>query len=71
MLNDNNDSIVLNIFTHCAISKTMGNQGAWVAESVKPPTLAQVIILWFMSSSPASGSVLTAQSLEPDRKSVV
>ena len=39
--------------------------GAWVALSVKRPTLAQVMISRFMSSSPISGSVLTAQSLEP------
>ena len=31
----------------------------------KCPTSAQVMISRFMSSSPASGSVLTAQSLEP------
>ena len=37
--------------------------GAWVAQSVKPPTSAQVMISWFMSSSPALGFVLTAQSL--------
>ena len=36
-----------------------------MAQSVKCPTLAQVIISWFVSSSPVSGSVLTAQSLEP------
>ena len=28
-------------------------------------TSAQVMISWFMSSSPSSGSVLTAESLEP------
>ena len=39
--------------------------GAWVAQSVKRPTSAQVMISLLMSSSPASGSVLTAQSLEP------
>ena len=33
---------------------------AWVAQSVKFLTSAQVMILRFMSSSPASGSVLTA-----------
>ena len=27
-------------------------QGAWVAQSVERPTSAQVMILWFMSSSP-------------------
>ena len=35
-----------------------------MAQSVKRPTSAQVIISWFMGSSPTSGSVLTAQSLE-------
>ena len=41
------------------------NRGAWVAQSVECPTWAQVMISPFMSSSLASGSVLTAQSLEP------
>ena len=44
--------------------------GAWVAQSVKRPTSAQVMISRFVSSSPASGSVLTAQSLEPVSDSV-
>ena len=44
--------------------------GAWVSQSVKHPTLAQVTISWFVGSSPASGSVLTAQSLEPAWDSV-
>ena len=44
--------------------------GTWVAQSVRCPTLAQVMISWFMSSSPASGSVLTAWSLEPASDSV-
>ena len=35
-----------------------------MAQSVERPTLAQVMISRFVSSSPASGSVLTAQSLE-------
>ena len=39
--------------------------GAWVAQLVKHLTSAQVMISLFMSSSPALGSVLTAQSLEP------
>ena len=39
--------------------------GAWVAQSVKRPTSAQVMISRLVSSSPASGSVLTAGSLEP------
>ena len=45
--------------------KKMWFRGAWVAQSVECPTSAQVMISWFMSSRPASGSVLTAQSLEP------
>ena len=36
-----------------------------MAQSVKHPTMAQVMISWVLSSSPASGSVLTAQGLEP------
>ena len=39
--------------------------GTWVAQSIKHPTLAQVMISRFMGSRPALGSVLTAQSLEP------
>ena len=41
-----------------------------MAQFVKRPTSAQVMILWFVSSSPASGSVLMAQSLEPASDSV-
>ena len=36
-----------------------------MAQSVKHPTADQVTISQFMTSSPASGSVLTAQSLGP------
>ena len=43
---------------------------AWVAQLVKHPTLAQVMISQFVSSSPALGSVLTAQSLKPASDSV-
>ena len=40
-------------------------RGAWVvAQSVRRPTLAQVMTSWFTNSSPVSGSMLTAQSLE-------
>ena len=42
----------------------------WVAQSVERPTSAQVMISWFGSSNPMSGSVLTAQSLEPASVSV-
>ena len=44
--------------------------GTRVAQLVKPLTSAQVMILWFMSSSPTLGSVLTAQSLDPALDSV-
>ena len=42
----------------------------WVTQSVKRPTLAQVMISWFVGLSPASGSVLTVHSLEPASDSV-
>ena len=45
-------------------------RGAWVAQMVKHPTSAQVMISWLVGSSPMSGSVLTAQSLEPASDSV-
>ena len=41
-----------------------------MAQSVKHPTSAQVMISQFVGSSPALGSVLTAQSLEPALDSV-
>ena len=41
-----------------------------MAQSVKRPVSAQVTILWFVNSSPVSGSVLTAQSLQPASDSV-
>ena len=44
--------------------------GAWVAQSVKHPTSAQVKTSRFVSLSPASGSVLTAWSLQPASDSV-
>ena len=45
-------------------------RGAWVDPLVVHPALAQVMISWSVSSSPALGSVLTAQSLEPALDSV-
>ena len=51
-------------------SKINKCRGAWVAQSVKRPTSAQVMISRSMSSSPALGSVLTAQSVEPVSDSV-
>ena len=44
--------------------------GTWVAQSVKRPTSALVMISGFMSLSPASSPVLTAQSLDPASDSV-
>ena len=41
-----------------------------MAQLVKRPTSAQVMISRFVSLSPASGSVLMAQSLEPVSDSV-
>ena len=50
--------------------KNGSSWGAWVARSVKRLTSAQVMISRSVSSSPASGSVLTARSLEPVSDSV-
>ena len=50
-----------NIFVLKIIEEKDG--GAWVAQSVKHPTSAPVMILGFVSLSPTSGSVLSAQSL--------
>ena len=44
--------------------------GAWVAQSVEHLTSAQVMVSRFMGSSPTSGSVPTAWSLEPVSDSV-
>ena len=41
-----------------------------MAQSVKRLTSAQVMISWFVSSSPVSGFVVTARSLEPASDSV-
>ena len=50
--------------------KLFSLRGARVAQSVKHLALAQVMISQFVGSRPASGSVLTAQSLEPASDSV-
>ena len=47
------------------IQTNAASGGAWGAPSVQGLTSAQVMISRFMGSSPASGSVLTARSLEP------
>ena len=41
-----------------------------MAQTIKRPTSAQVMISQIMGSSPVSGSALTAQSLEPASDSV-
>ena len=61
-------SATLDEQSRCVIN--CGCWGAWVAQSVKRPTSAQVMISRSVSSSLASGSVLTAQSLEPVLDSV-
>ena len=50
--------------------KVKNKWGAWVAESVERLTSAEVMISQFVGSSPVSGSVLTAWSLEPTSDSV-
>ena len=47
-----------------SVLRDCSTRGAWVAESVKCLTLAQVMIPWFMSLSPDTlGSVLRVHSL--------
>ena len=45
-------------------------RGTWVAHFIKHLTLTQVMISQFMSWSPMSGFVLTAQNLKPASDSV-
>ena len=44
------------------VPQKIKNKGTWVAQSVKPLTLAQGMISRFVGSSPLLGSVLTACS---------
>ena len=60
----------LSSYVSLCLSKINKHWGAWVAQLVECPTSAQVMICQFVSSSPMSGSVLTAQSLEPASDSV-
>ena len=58
---------------HCLVqskSRNISDWSTWVAQSVRRPTSAQFMISRFMSSSPTSGSVLTAWSLESASDSV-
>ena len=41
--------------------KSLVPWGNWVAQSVKRPTLAQVLISWFVSSSPALDSAVSTE----------
>ena len=50
--------------------KKWAGWGTQVAQSVKRLSVAQVMILRSMSSSPLLGSMLTAQGLEPASESV-
>ena len=58
------------LYVNWNLNRNYNNGGAWVAQSVGHPTSVQVMILRFVISSPASGSVRTAQSLEPALDSV-
>ena len=63
------------LFIHFCIFKNIlivikKGGGAWVAQSVERLTSAEVMMSQFVSSSPVSGSVQTAQSLEPASDSV-
>ena len=55
-------------YVHCL--KYIISWGAWVAQLVNRPTLAQGIISQFVGSSLMLGSVLTAQNLVPALDSV-
>ena len=55
---------------HSVTNQKQKPRGTWVAQSVNCLTLAQVMISEFVGLSPASGSVLTVQSLEPASNSV-
>ena len=52
-----------------AINKNKVEAPGWLSR-LSSKTSAQVMISWFVSSSPMSVSVLTAQSLEPGVDSV-
>ena len=67
-----NDALALS-HGHTSYSRNLGIMnshhreqvgGTWVAQPVEHPTSAQVMISQLVGSSPASGSVLTARSLE-------
>ena len=57
------------ILSHLLAQKPLVG-GAWVAQLAECPTSAQVMVLWFWGLSPMTGSMLTAQSLDPASDSV-
>ena len=66
----NNSPSVLHNDPYGHLKQQQQTRGAWVAQSVKRQTSAQVGISQFAGLSPASGSALTARSLEPALDSV-
>ena len=71
------DSVSPSLSALCPCSRSLSKNkqtnkhwGPWVAQLVKFPTSPQAMISWFMNSRTLSGSVLTAQSLEPASDSV-
>ena len=58
-------SLDIHGFDILVYTKFAPGRGIWVAQSVKCPTSAQVMVSQFVGSGPVSGSVLTAQSLKP------
>ena len=66
--------MILSYLRFCSTSQELTievcNRGTWVAQWRKCPTSAQVMISQFVNLSLMSGSVLTAQSLEPALDSV-
>ena len=61
------------LWLSCFLNEMFPSRGTWVSQLVKRPTSAQIMISWFVGSSPTSGSscsVLTAWSLDPASDSV-
>ena len=67
---DTSYCIMVNGRSEHAFLKNYRSGGAWVAQSIKRPTSAQVLISQFVNSSPPLSSVLTTQSLESASDSV-
>ena len=61
---------IVNMLNELCTLKLLRSWGTWMAQSVKRPALAQVMISRSVSSSPESGSLLTDQSPEPASDSV-